>query len=341
MHDFKYIPKFTPEIVTMVTTLHEYKERQKLLSDVHRDEINKLTNIAKIQSVGASNRIEGIFTSDKRLQEIAEEKSLPMNRPEQEIAGYREVLKIIHENYDFISITPNIILQLHRDLYAYAPGGGCFKNSDNFIAETDQAGKKTTRFIPVPAFQTCDFVDHLCEKFSETIAENKFDPLLIIPMFVLDFLCIHPFSDGNGRMSRLLTLLLLYKFGYMVGKFISIEMLIEKSKDTYYEALYNSSIGWHENQNNYEPFVKYTLGVLLKAYNEFENRVRLINIKDKSVRIKTLIEESIVPISKKQIMEHCPNISKVTVERTLAKLVKRGEIRKIGAGKLTAYLSAG
>lgn len=340
MHNFEYTPELSAEVVSMITKLHEYKGRQKLLFNAHQDEIRTLANVAKIQSVGASNRIEGIFTSDKRLREIAEEKSAPMNRSEQEIAGYREVLKIIHENYDFIDVTPNMILQLHRDLYAYAPGGGCFKNSDNFIAETNQEGRQITRFVPVPAFQTDIFINDLCRKFSEAVAENKFDPLLLIPMFVLDFLCIHPFSDGNGRMSRLLTLLLLYKFGYTVGKFISVEMLIEQSKDTYYEALRSSSVGWHKNNNNYGPFIKYTLGILLKAYKEFEKRVHHISIKNKSARIKALVRESLTPITKKRIMEHCPDISKVTVERTLAELVKSGEIRKVGAGRLTAYISA-
>lgn len=226
---------------------------------------------------------------------------------------------------------------MHRDLHTYTPSGGCFKNSDSSIAETSN-GEQVIRFVPVPAFQTSDFMNDLCQKFSEASIENKFDSLLLIPMFILDFLCIHPFSDGNGRMSRLLTLLLLYKSGHTVGKFISIEMLIEQSKDTYYEALQSSSIGRHENRNNYEPFTKHMLGILLKAYKEFENRVRYINGKKKSDRIKILIDESIAPITKKQIMERCLDISKVTIERTLIKLVKSGDIRKIGNGKLTAYL---
>ena len=338
MHIFRYEIELTSEIFSAITRLHEYKGRQDLLIDANEDELKTLIDIAKIQSVGASNRIEGIFTSDKRLKELTEEKSTPQNRSEQEIAGYREVLKTIHENYDYINLTSNVILQLHRDLYTYAPSGGNFKNADNVIAETDSEGNQSARFIPVPASQTPEFMNNLCKEFSEVFSENKTDKLLLIPMFILDFLCIHPFNDGNGRMSRLLTLLLLYKAGYTVGKYISIEMLIEKTKETYYEALQKSSVGWHENQNIYEPFVSYTLGILLKAYEEFENRVSCLKKVKKSAKIKMLIDKTVGSISKKQIMEYYPEISKVTVERTLIDLVKTGYIKKIGSGRNTAYI---
>lgn len=338
MHIFRYGIELSSEILSAITRLHEYKGRQDLLIEANKDELQTLVDIAKIQSVGASNRIEGIFTSDKRLKELTEEKSTPQNRSEQEIAGYREVLKIIHENHNYISLTSNVILQLHRDLYTYAPGGGNFKNSDNVIAETDASGNQYARFIPVPAFQTPEFMNNLCQEFSKALSENKIDRLLLIPMFILDFLCIHPFNDGNGRMSRLLTLLILYQSGYTVGKYISIEMLIEKTKETYYEALQKSSIGWHENKNTYEPFVSYMLGILLKAYEEFENRVSFLKKVKKSEKIKMLVDKTVGSISKKQIMEYYPEISKVTVERTLIDLVKTGYIKKIGSGRNTAYI---
>ena len=338
MHIFRYEIELNSEILPMITRLHEYKGRQDLLIDAHKDELKTLVDIAKIQSVGASNRIEGIFTSDKRLKELTEEKSTPQNRSEGEIAGYREVLKIIHENHDYITLTSNILLQLHRDLYIYAPSGGNFKNADNVIAETDSEGNQSARFIPVPAFQIPEFMNNLCKEFLKVFSENKTDKLLLIPMFILDFLCIHPFNDGNGRMSRLLTLLLLYQAGYTVGKYISIEMLIEKTKETYYEALQKSSVGWHENRNTYEPFVSYTLGILLKAYEEFENRIGYLKKVKKSEKIKMLIDKTVGSISKKQIMEYYPEISKVTVERTLINLVKTGYIKKVGSGRNSAYI---
>lgn len=306
------------------------------------DELKMLLEVALIQSTGASNRIEGIYTSDKRLEELVSQKAEPRNRSEQEIARYREVLATIHENYEYITPRPNIILQLHRDLYSYSQGadGGNYKNSDNVIAETDAEGHQKARFIPVPAFQTADAMDELCSRFLEAWEADRIDKLVLIPMFILDFLCIHPFNDGNGRMSRLLTLLLFYKTGYIVGKYVSIEMLIEKTKETYYEVLRASSTGWHECENSYEPFVKYYLGIILKAYNEFESRVE--HLKNRSLskpeRIKSVIDQKVGKITKKEIMEFCPDISKVTVERTLTDLVKSGYIAKVGAGPATAYV---
>ena len=346
MRDFDYIVSpaklLIPEIVQMVSSIHEHKGKQELFLEANVDELKTLLEVALIQSTGASNRIEGIFTSDKRLEELVSQKAEPRNRSEQEIAGYREVLSTIHEGYEYITPRPNIILQLHRDLYSYSQGGagGSYKNSDNVIAETDAEGHQKARFIPVPAFQTAEAMEELCARFLEAWEADRIDKLVLIPMFILDFLCIHPFNDGNGRMSRLLTLLLFYKAGYIVGKYVSMEMLIEKTKETYYEALQASSTGWHEGENSYEPFVKYYLGIMLKAYNEFESRVE--HLKHRSLskpdRIKAVIDNKVGKITKKEIMELCPDISKITVERTLTNLVKSGYIAKVGAGPSTGYV---
>ncbi|RHO65635.1 Fic family protein [Clostridium sp. AF50-3] len=346
MRDFDYIVSpaklLIPEIVQMVSSIHEHKGKQELFLEANVDELKTLLEVALIQSTGASNRIEGIFTSDKRLEELVSQKAEPRNRSEQEIAGYREVLSTIHEGYEYITPRPNIILQLHRDLYSYSQGtaGGSYKNSDNVIAETDAEGHQKARFIPVPAFQTAEAMEELCTRFLEAWEADRIDKLILIPMFILDFLCIHPFNDGNGRMSRLLTLLLFYKAGYIVGKYVSMEMLIEKTKETYYEALQASSTGWHEGENSYEPFVKYYLGIMLKAYNEFESRVE--HLKHRSLskpdRIKAVIDNKVGKITKKEIMELCPDISRVTVERTLTDLVKSGYVAKVGAGPSTGYV---
>lgn len=332
----------TPEIVQMVAGIHEHKGKQELFLEANIDELKTLLEVALIQSTGASNRIEGIFTSDKRLEELVSQKAEPRNRSEQEIAGYREVLATIHESYEYINPRPNIIMQLHRDLYSYSQGaaGGSYKNSDNVIAETDAEGHQKARFIPVPAFQTAEAMEELCTRFLEAWEADRMDKLVLIPMFILDFLCIHPFNDGNGRMSRLLTLLLFYKAGYIVGKYVSMEMLIEKTKETYYEALQASSFGWHEGENSYEPFVKYYLGIMLKAYNEFESRVEHLKHRtlSKPERIKAIIDNKVGKITKKEIMDQCPDISKITVERTLADLVKSEYIAKVGAGRSTGYV---
>lgn len=342
--DYRKTPEklLNMEIVQMLGRIHEYKGKQELFIEANSDELKTLLDVALIQSTGASNRIEGIYTSDRRLEELVSQKSEPKNRSEQEIAGYREVLAIIHESYEYIAVRPSVILQLHRDLYSFSQSaiGGRYKNSDNVIAETDANGNQKARFIPVPAFQTEEAMNELCSNFFEAWEKDRIDKLLLIPMFILDFLCIHPFNDGNGRMSRLLTLLLFYKAGYIVGKYVSIEMLIEKTKETYYEVLQSSSSGWHENENSYEPFIKYYLGVILKAYDEFENRVgHLIDRKlSKPARIKALFNNKIGKITKKEIMEFYPDISKVTIERTLTELVKSGYITKVGSGPSTGYV---
>ena len=342
--DYRKTPEklLTPEIVQMIASIHEHKGKQELFFEANQDELKTLLEVAMIQSTGASNRIEGIYTTDKRLKELVSQKAEPRNRSEEEIAGYREVLAMIHESYEYIVPRSNMILQLHRDLYSFSHGavGGNYKNSDNLIAEIDAEGHEKVRFIPVPAFQTAEAVEELCNRFWEAWEADYIDKLILIPMFVLDFLCIHPFNDGNGRMSRLLTLLLFYKAGYIVGKYISMEMLIEKTKETYYEALQASSGDWHENENAYEPFVRYYLGVTLKAYNEFENRVE--HLKNRSLskpdRIKALIDQKIGKITKKEIMDTCPDISKTTIERTLTELVKNGHIAKVGSGPATGYV---
>lgn len=330
-----------PEIVSYLAQIHEMKGRQNLFVEAQKDALAELLDIAKIQSTEASNRIEGIVTTDDRLKKIVMNKTTPRGRSEREIAGYRDVLNTVHENYDYIPIRPGMILQLHRDLYKFSNTsiGGSFKSSDNGIAEELPDGTKRVRFQPVPAWETPEAVDALCNALQEAAADPELDPLLLIPMFVLDFLCIHPFNDGNGRMSRLLTLLLLYRSGYFVGKYISIERLIADSKGTYYEALQDSSAGWHEGHNDYLPFVRYMLGIVAAAYREFAYRVDILVTKglSKPDRVREIVRNTTGRVTKTQIRTQCPDISQKTVERALAGMLKNGEILKIGGGRYTSY----
>lgn len=338
----KWQQLLTPEIVTMLSQIHEFKGEQNLFIEAQSDTLTQLVEIAKIQSTEASNKIEGIFTSDERLKKLVTNKTTPRSRNEQEIAGYRDVLSTIHDSYEFIPVRPSIILQLHRDLYKFSGKsiGGAYKNADNVIAEEDNEGNRFVRFQPIPAWETPKSIEALCDAFDDAIARNEADPLLIIPMFILDFLCIHPFNDGNGRMSRLLTLLLLYRAGYIVGKYISIEKVIETTKDTYYEALQSSSQGWHEEENDYAHFVRYMLGVILSAYRDFSSRVRVLTTSrmSKPDRIREIIKDTLGKITKTEIMQKCPDISQVTVQRTLNDLIKNGDIIKIGGGRYTSYI---
>lgn len=337
----EYQRLLTPEIVLCLAQIHEQKGQQNLFIEAQKDALSELLEIAKIQSTEASNRIEGIITTDERLNKLVKNKTTPKNRNEREIAGYRDVLATIHENYDYIPVRPNPILQLHRDLYKFSGAaiGGHFKNSDNVIAEELPDGTKRVRFAPVPAWETAEAMDTLCSAFQEALAEPDLDPLLLIPMFILDFLCIHPFNDGNGRMSRLLTLLLLYRSGYIVGKYISVEKLIADSKESYYESLQDSSFGWHEGRNDYLPFTRYLLGVVVAAYREFSSRVEVLITKglSKPGRVREIIRDTTGRITKAQIMSQCPDISQKTVERALRELLDNGDILKISGGRYTSY----
>jgi Fic family protein len=243
------------------------------------------------------------------------------------------VLNTIHENFPHIPIRDTFILQLHRDLYKFenASNGGRFKNADNVIKEED-AG-------PLPAWETPEAMIHLCTAYNETINRSEADPLLIIPMFITDFLCIHPFNHGNGRMSRLLTLLLLYQNDYIVGKYISLEKLIERTRDSYYDVLQESSQGWMEGENDYEPFVKYILGIIMAAYREFFDRAQIVEEKKvpKPDRIEEFIKNHLGTITKAEIVDATPGISTTTVQRTLTDLVKAKKIIKIGNGRYTKY----
>jgi len=331
-----------PEIVSCLAQIHEQKGQQNLFIEAHEDALSELLEIAKIQSTEASNRIEGIITTDDRLKKIVRNKTAPRNRNEREIAGYRDVLTTIHENYDFIPIRPGMILQLHRDLYKFNnPGfGGKYKNSDNIIAEEMPDSTKQIRFQPVSAWETPETMETLCNEFNEALKDPNMDPLLLMPVFILDFLCIRPFNDGNGRMSRLLTLLILYRSGYFVGNYISLEKLIADNKESYFEALQDSDAGWHEEENEYLPFVRYMLGIIIAAYQDFTNRIQILVTKglSKPDRVKEIIRNSSRKMTKAEIMAQCHDVSERTVQRTLTNLMESGEIIKIGGGRYTSYI---
>lgn len=346
MRSFNYSKAYShllsPEIVNYLTQIHEFKGQQTLYIEAQPDALSELLEIARIQSTEASNKIEGIYTSDDRLKKIVQDKTMPRTRNEREIAGYRDVLASIRENYDYIPPRPGMLLQLHRDLYKYSGNGigGSYKTSDNAIAEEYSDGTKRMRFAPVPAWETPEAVNALCDAFQQAVHSNEMDPLLLIPMFILDFLCIHPFDDGSGRMSRLLTLLLLYRSGYMVGKYISIEKLISDTKETYYEALQASSEGWHEGKNDYLPFVQYMLGVITAGYREFASRVKLLMNPSfsKPDRIREVIKATTGRITRNELLAKCPDISQITVQRALADLLEQNLIIKIGGGRYTSYI---
>ena len=345
MKAFDYISSprkwLTPEVSNLIAALHECRGKQALYLRATPDVLDTLFEIAKIQSTAASNRIEGISTTDTRIRALVSGSTTPKNRAEEEIAGYRDVLSLIHESHDAIPLRPGVILQLHRDLLGHlGPGaGGHWKVSDNVVSEIDASGRRFVRFRPLPAFETPAAVEALCEAVNGALEARTFDPLLVLALFVLDFVSIHPFDDGNGRMSRLLTLLLFYRAGYVAGRYVSLEKVIEDSKESYYETLRASSEGWLRSRHDPVPFVRYLLGTFLKAYSVFEDRVSdvLVAKASKEERVRLLFERTAAPLSKRQVLDACPDVSETTAERALAALLASGFLRKIGGGRATCY----
>lgn len=329
-----------PEVVSALGDIRELKGKTALLSALNPETFSALIEVAKTQSTGASNRIENISTSDKRLRELMTNKTDPKNRDEREIAGYRYVLDEIHESHDNIPVTPNVILQLHRDLYRFSGDShaGKWKDSDNVIAERTAEGELVARSIPTSAAGTPAAVERICREYSRQIDDGTYDPLLVSLVFVFDFVSIHPFNDGNGRMSRLLTLLLMYRNGYDVGKYVSIEKEIENSKETYYEALSASSTGWQNGENDYVPFVTYMLGIVTACYRELESRFSVVALPaGNEESIRAFFDRLIGTATKREIMDANPNMSQRTLERILAKLQDEGVVEKVGAARSTAY----
>lgn len=331
------------EILGYVAQIHEYKGRQELYLKQLPDTLDRLVEIAKVQSTEASNEIEGIRTTSTRLKQLCADKTTPRNRDEREIMGYRDVLSTIHESYEYIPVTPNYILQLHRDLYQYSEKsiGGAFKNTQNYISATDAQGHSVVLFTPLPPYEVPGAIDAICESLARTLDTQELDPLILIPIFIHDFLCIHPFNDGNGRMSRLLTTLLLYRAGYVVGKYISLESKIAKNKDAYYDALAQCQQGWHEGKEDPALFIKYLLGIILAAYREFEDRVALVGKKLPALEIvRRAAYGKVGKFTKSQLMELCPTLSKSSVEAAIKKLVAEGALTMHCKGPGTFYTRA-
>lgn len=331
------------QIVSYIAEIQEYKGRQELYVRQKPQELNRLVEIAKIQSTEASNRIEGIVTTEARLKQLVEDKTTPRNRDEKEILGYRNVLNVIHDSYAYIPLTANYILQLHRDLLRYTElsYGGQFKTTPNEIDMTLPDGSRQVLFKPLEPYETPAAVENACQSFNDCLGQGQVSPLLLIPYFILDFLCIHPFNDGNGRMSRLLTLLLLYRSGYLVGRYISIEKAIADTKEDYYDALYASDQGWLEGKHNPMPFIKYMLGIILSCYRDFENRITIAEAAgDKSTAydiVKVYVDQKLGKFTKQDVVKNCPSIGRSSIEAALKRLVEEKYIVRIGAGRGTCY----
>lgn len=332
--------KWDSEILSLIAAIYKEAGKQEMYLKQRPEQLEKLVEIAKIQSTEASNAIEGIVTTNTRIKQLVTEKTTPKNRNEQEIAGYRDVLNIIHDSFDSIPITKNYILQLHKILYSHMnnPIAGKTKTVQNYISATYPDGHVETLFTPLSPTDTPIALENICIEYNRVIGNMEVEPLIAIPTFIHDFLCIHPFNDGNGRMSRLLTTLLLYRCGFYVGKYISLEAKIAKNKDLYYTSLNDSQHKWHDGNDNKVPFIKYILGTILSAYKDFEERFNLIETKKSAleiVREATYIK--IGKFTKQDIKELCPSLSISSIEGALRKLIALGEINRVGNGKNICY----
>ena len=324
-------------LLRTIRLLGEYHGKEALFMQQMPQVLESLRQVAIIKSTESSNRIEGIEAPAERIKKLIEHKTMPKNRSEQEIAGYRDALATIHANHANMPFTTGIVLQLHRDLYQFvAQQGGRWKMTDNEISEVRSDGTKVTRFKPTPAHQVADAMDRLHVLFKEEWEKGQVDPLLLIPAYVLDFLCIHPFTDGNGRMARLLTLLLLYQAGFEVGRYISLEQLIENQREGYYDALYKSSQGWHQGKQELLPWWECFLGVmLLSAYREFERRTgELTSVYGaKTEMVIAAIEKLPATFRYADLAKACPNVSRPTIKRVLGQLRKEGKVECIQPGR--------
>ena len=344
MREFNYSElkeqKWDSEILGLVAAVYKEAGKQELYLKQRPGELEKLVEIAKVQSTEASNAIEGIVTTSTRIRQLVAEKTTPRNRDEQEIAGYRDVLNVIHENFDVIPITRNYILQMHKILYSHMnnPMAGKTKNVQNYISATHPDGSTEILFTPLAPFETPEALDRICDEYNRVISNLEVEPLIAVPVFIHDFLCIHPFNDGNGRMSRLLTTLLLYRNGFYVEKYISLEAKIAKNKDLYYQALREAQIGWHEGNENVIPFIKYFLGVVLSAYRDFEDRFLIVADKVPAIEMVRRATQGIVgKFTKQDILTRCPSLSLSSVEGSLRKLTELGELNRAGSGRASYY----
>jgi len=345
MRNFNYSKikdiKWDSEILSLVASIYRYQGKQELYLKQRPNELEKLIDIAKIQSTESSNEIEGIVTTSVRLKQLLEEKTTPRNRNEQEIVGYRDVLDIIHENFDVIPISRNYILQMHKILYSHMnnPLAGKTKNVQNYISATYPDGHSEVLFTPLSPFETPGALDLICDEYNRVIGNFEVEPIIMIPIFIHDFLCIHPFNDGNGRLSRLLTTLLLYKNGFYVGRYISLESLIAKDKAAYYEALNKAGMNWQNGNEDVVPFIKYLLKIVLAAYKAFDNRFSIVENKLSAIEmVRKAVSQKLGRFTKQDIRELCPSLSISSIEGSLRKLVEEGELRREGVGRSTKYI---
>jgi len=325
-----------PGLIQTIRQIGENKGRQDLFRLQAPEKLENLRQVAMIQSVESSNRIEGVTAPVARIEALIRDKTTPQNRSEGEIAGYRDVLATIHASAPDIPFTERVVLQLHRDMMKYGTvPGGVWKPVQNEIEEVRPDGTRFVRFRPTEPYLTPDAMQELHQAFRQNLKDGRHEPLILIALYVLDFLCIHPFTDGNGRMARLLSVLALYHEGYEIGRYISLERLIEQTKESYYDTLYRASQGWHTGSHDPVPWVDYWLSTLLAAYREFENRIGQLSTGhgSKADIIVTAIDRMLGSFSISELETACPSVSRDWIKAVLEQLKREGRLEVSGRGR--------
>jgi Fic family protein len=327
-------------LISMIRQIGEYKGKQDLYKQQAPEMLENLRHVAIIQSTESSNRLEGITAEFHRIKELVEEKTAPANRTESEIAGYRDVLNTIHSNHRNIPFTAGMVLQLHRDLMKYSgKEAGRWKSVQNEIVQINPDGTRQIRFMPVEPFQTQEYMEMLHQRFNDITRQQEVDPLILLAIYVLDFLCIHPFLDGNGRMARLLSVILLYHHDFEVGRYISLERIVEQTKESYYDTLYKSSQRWHEGEHDVMPWLEYMISTILAAYHEFEQRLGRLSSGhgSKADMIQNAIDGFIGDFSLSDLENACPSVGRDWIRAVLQKLRKEGKVEVIGKGRYARW----
>lgn len=341
-YDFLKDEYYSSRIIKYISNIEASRAASDIAGSQYKDVFEKLETIARVQSIKSSNAIEGIVTTDERIRSIIAGDTAPKGHSEEEIVGYRNCLDLIHGHYDEIELDEITVLELHARLMelSLVPYAGEYKTENNVISEEFADGTRRVRFTPPPADETENHMRQLLLAYKSAIQDASIPFLILVPCFILDFLCIHPFQDGNGRMSRLLTQLVLHKNGYCVGRYVSMEERINKDKESYYLALAKSSEKWSLGRNDYMPFAEFFLRILSDSYSELAFRIPLAadRKQGKAERVTTLVTRSLTALSKRDICDRLPDVSQTTVEATLAKLLKEGRIRKLGQGRSTKYI---
>ena len=328
------------ELVRMIRRLGEYKGKQELFKRQSPDVLENLRRVALVQSTESSNRLEQITAEPKRFKALMEEKTKPKNRSEAEIAGYRDILNTIHTSALNIPFRCRVVQQFHRDILKFTGlPGGKWKSAPNKITDTLPDGSRRVRFIPVDPFLVEDCMTRLHQTFQEELSMLVLDPLILIPLYILDFLCIHPFTDGNGRISRLVTILLLYQQGYEVGRYIGLERVIENTKESYYDALETSSNGWHKGKHEAIPWITYFLSTVLAAYEEFERRADMMvtGRGSKTEMVVNAIESFVGEFSISDIEKACPLVGRDMIRHVLNRLRDDGKIVNLSKGRYSRW----